>query len=74
MGQIQTPGVLPNHALSCLPEEKTYRFLEAHGPRKVTAVAQALGMKITKGVEGDLCALRNRHLLDLDQNSNTWMI
>uniref|UniRef100_A0A8C0I2J5 Z-binding domain-containing protein n=1 Tax=Balaenoptera musculus TaxID=9771 RepID=A0A8C0I2J5_BALMU len=67
-------GVLLNHLLSCLPEEEIFRFLETHGPHRALIIAQALGMKTAKEVNPDLYAMRNKHLLDLDQKSNSWAI
>ncbi|KAB0407436.1 hypothetical protein E2I00_012449, partial [Balaenoptera physalus] len=45
-----------------------------HGPRRALIIAQALGMKTAKEVNPDLYAMRNKHLLDLDQKSNSWAI
>lgn len=72
--QIQTPGVLLNPLPSCLPEEKIYRFLEARGPCKALIIAKFLGLRTAKEVNPDLYALMAKHLLDHDQNSNTWKI
>ncbi|XP_024606158.1 Z-DNA-binding protein 1 isoform X2 [Neophocaena asiaeorientalis asiaeorientalis] len=55
-------------------QEEIFRFLEAHGPHRALIIAQALGMKTAKEVNPDLYAMRNKHLLDLDQKSNTWAI
>lgn len=74
MEQIQTPGVLLNPLPSCLPEEKIYRFLEARGPCKALIIAKFLGLRTAKEVNPDLYALLAMHLLDRDQNSNTWKI
>ncbi|XP_058894958.1 Z-DNA-binding protein 1 [Kogia breviceps] len=55
-------------------QEEIFRFLEAHGPHRALIVAQALGMKTAKEVNPDLYAMRNKHLLDLDQKSNSWAV
>ncbi|XP_036915862.1 Z-DNA-binding protein 1 isoform X2 [Sturnira hondurensis] len=55
-------------------QEAIYRFLEANGPSKALIVAQSLGLKTAKEVNPDLYALRNKHLLHCDQNSNAWAI
>uniref|UniRef100_A0A4W2EC81 Z-binding domain-containing protein n=1 Tax=Bos indicus x Bos taurus TaxID=30522 RepID=A0A4W2EC81_BOBOX len=55
-------------------EEEIYQFLEAHGPHKALMIAKALGMKTAKEVNPDLYAMRDKHLLDFDQKSNSWTI
>lgn len=37
-------------------------------------IAKALGMKTAKEVNPDLYAMRDKHLLDFDQKSNSWTI
>lgn len=66
--------LLLDHLPSCLPEEEIYRFLEANGPSKALIIAQSLGLKTAKEVNPDLYALRNKHLLNCDQNSNAWAV
>ncbi|XP_043740854.1 Z-DNA-binding protein 1 isoform X3 [Cervus elaphus] len=55
-------------------QEEIYQFLEAHGPHKALMIAKALGMKTAKEVNPDLYAMRDKHLLDFDQKSNSWTI
>ncbi|XP_028339958.1 Z-DNA-binding protein 1, partial [Physeter macrocephalus] len=55
-------------------QEEIFRFLEAHGPHRALIIAQALGMKTAKEVNPDLYAMRNKHLLDLDEKSNSWAV
>ncbi|XP_059751921.1 Z-DNA-binding protein 1 isoform X5 [Balaenoptera ricei] len=55
-------------------QEEIFRFLETHGPQRALIIAQGLGMKTAKEVNPDLYAMRNKHLLDLDQKSNSWAI
>ncbi|XP_045050977.2 Z-DNA-binding protein 1 isoform X2 [Desmodus rotundus] len=55
-------------------QEEIYRFLEANGPSKALIIAQSLGLKTAKEVNPDLYALRNKHLLNCDQNSNAWAV
>lgn len=55
-------------------QEKIYRFLEARGPCKALIIAKSLGLKTAKEVNPDLYALRIKHLLDHDKNSNAWKI
>ncbi|XP_059934423.1 LOW QUALITY PROTEIN: Z-DNA-binding protein 1 [Mesoplodon densirostris] len=55
-------------------QEEIFQFLEAHGPHRALIIAQALGMKTAKEVNPDLYTMRNKHLLDLDQKSNSWAI
>nr|XP_031543531.1 Z-DNA-binding protein 1 isoform X1 [Vicugna pacos] len=55
-------------------QEEIYRFLEARGPHKALIIAQALGMKTAKEVNPDLYALRNKHLLHLDEKSHSWAV
>lgn len=55
-------------------QEKIYRFLEARGPCKALIIAKFLGLRTAKEVNPDLYALMAKHLLDHDQNSNTWKI
>ncbi|KAM5304409.1 Z-DNA-binding protein 1 isoform 2-T2 [Glossophaga mutica] len=55
-------------------QEDIYRFLEANGPSKALIIAQSLGLKTAKDVNPDLYALRNKHLLNYDRNSNAWTV
>ncbi|KAB0348045.1 hypothetical protein FD754_012902 [Muntiacus muntjak] len=55
-------------------QEEIYQFLETHGPHKALMIAKALGMKTAKEVNPDLYAMRDKHLLDFDQKSNSWTI
>uniref|UniRef100_A0A8C2QVP6 Z-binding domain-containing protein n=1 Tax=Capra hircus TaxID=9925 RepID=A0A8C2QVP6_CAPHI len=55
-------------------EKEIYQFLEAHGPHKALMIAKALGMKTAKEVNPDLYTMRDKHLLDFDQKSNSWTI
>ncbi|KAL1287555.1 ZBP1 [Ovibos moschatus] len=55
-------------------QKEIYQFLEAHGPHKALMIAKALGMKTAKEVNPDLYAMRDKHLLDFDQKSNSWTI
>ncbi|XP_020760792.2 Z-DNA-binding protein 1 [Odocoileus virginianus] len=55
-------------------QEEIYQFLETHGPHKALMIAKALGMKTAKEVNPDLYAMRDKHLLDFDQKSNSWSI
>lgn len=55
-------------------QEKIYRFLGARGPCKALIIAKFLGLRTAKEVNPDLYALREKHLLDRDQNSNAWKI
>ncbi|OWK03027.1 hypothetical protein Celaphus_00007806, partial [Cervus elaphus hippelaphus] len=61
-------------APSSVDSEEIYQFLEAHGPHKALMIAKALGMKTAKEVNPDLYAMRDKHLLDFDQKSNSWTI
>lgn len=72
--QSQTPRVLLNHLPSCFPEEKIYRLLEDGRPQKALNIAKALGKKTTKEVNPDLHAMKNKHLLDYDSDSNAWTV
>ncbi|EPY79994.1 hypothetical protein CB1_000875021 [Camelus ferus] len=69
LGDSGTREVVPTE-----PEEEIYRFLEARGPHKALIIAQALGMKTAKEVNPDLYALRNKHLLHLDEKSHSWAV
>ncbi|XP_047626750.1 Z-DNA-binding protein 1 isoform X2 [Phacochoerus africanus] len=68
----RTPG--PRTPGPELSERQTeiYGLLKAQGPHKALHIAQALGMKTAKEVNRDLYAMRNMHLLTLDQKSNAW--
>uniref|UniRef100_A0A480VBW0 Z-DNA-binding protein 1 n=1 Tax=Sus scrofa TaxID=9823 RepID=A0A480VBW0_PIG len=68
----RTPG--PRTPGPELSERQTeiYRLLKAQGPHKALHIAQALGLKTAKEVNRDLYAMRNMHLLTLDQKSNAW--
>ncbi|XP_076969336.1 Z-DNA-binding protein 1 isoform X1 [Tamandua tetradactyla] len=55
-------------------QEAIYRLLEASGPQSALNIAQTLGLKRAKDVNPDLYAMRNKHLLSLDQNSKSWTI
>lgn len=74
LGADSNPGILCNLLPFCLPEEKIYRLLEASGPRKALSIAKSLGMKTASEVNPYLYNMRSKHLLDLDQNSQTWTI
>ncbi|KAF6285087.1 Z-DNA binding protein 1 [Rhinolophus ferrumequinum] len=67
---------IPERPGSLLSEQqkRIYRFLEARGPCKALIIAQSLGLRTAKEVNPDLYALRIKHLVDYDQNSNVWKI
>lgn len=71
-GTDSNSGVPLNRVPSCLPEMEIYGLLKAQGPHKALHIAQALGLKTAKEVNRDLYAMRNMHLLTLDQKSNAW--
>ncbi|XP_053527171.1 Z-DNA-binding protein 1 [Artibeus jamaicensis] len=73
----QQPPVAAPLKLSCQlseRQEQIYRFLEANGPSRALIIAQSLGLKTAKEVNPDLYALRNKHFLNYDQNSNAWAV
>ncbi|ELK04328.1 Z-DNA-binding protein 1 [Pteropus alecto] len=55
-------------------QEKIYRLLEDGRPQNALNIAKALGKKTTKEVNPDLYAMRNKHLLDYDSDSNAWTV